>query len=194
MAVKSGNLMAGARGLRQVLALSSGQRLKVEVLEGLVEALEAAQGPSPGPASSQQQQEANVAQQEEEGEDDDLGAFTLPEGATPLVSEAGMPELGVGGGQDASSAAETRQEQADAAEARSRKQLMSAVGTVLKEAVNASCCTPEVTERKSEMNARTASVVCVDMTDQRTPRRRCGGCLAVGTACRASTRPARRRF
>ena len=123
--------------------LSGGQKLKVEVLQGVLDALEqwgsssAPVGSSAGDASA----EVGGADQDEETDEASfqLSAFTLP--GLPLLASVPLQQSS-----DGASAAGSDQTggQAAAADERNRQHLLVAVGAVLKRAVNASCCTPEV--------------------------------------------------
>ncbi|GAX73776.1 hypothetical protein CEUSTIGMA_g1227.t1 [Chlamydomonas eustigma] len=154
IAVKSRQYVAGVRGLRQVLSLSSGQRLKMEVLEGLLVALEKWGKETVMPAA-ESAVNGRVSSEDSDVDPDDLSLaeFVLP--GLPLFSSVPMPDDGVSDALDGSESTEVEGESAissdelrlrrDAAsDERMRQQVLAGVGEVLKQAVNMSCCTPEV--------------------------------------------------
>eukprot|EP00955_Chlamydomonas_euryale_P026081 275067-Chlamydomonas_euryale.AAC.1 len=136
-----------------VLDLTSGRTLKTEVAEQLLAALEAWGQPkhaanaanavatatapdgSPLAGDAAANADANV-----DADADALSeAFRLPGGA-PLLSSVALPALGGDAAQGDLSA--QREEQAAAADARTRELLNENLGATLKQAVNMSCCTP----------------------------------------------------
>ena len=156
MAVKCGNFMPAVRGLRQVLEISGGQRLKIEVVSGLIEALEGWGKPKEGQHQVQPAEDGGAAgegtadtcgQQDQDNNDEaaaEFFAFTLP--GLPLLSLVPLPSSDDSSDAEALLAAGKAEKalQALASDERNRQILLGAVGVVLKQAVNMSCCTPEV--------------------------------------------------
>ena len=149
-----------------MLDLSAGQKLKVEVLQGVLEALEqwggsggglrlterggggGGVGGEKGDASAQDA--VGSTAQDEGGLDEasvQLSAFTLP--GLPLLASVPLQQLsGASEGNAMPAAGGGSRAVAAAADERNRQNLLASVGAVLKQAVNASCCTPEVRARR----------------------------------------------
>ena len=152
VAVKSGNPLPAVRGLKQVLEISGGQKLNTDVLVGVLDALDT-WGEAPGASGRMPSGEDpgslggdDVLSPDGDYDGDEATAefhsFTIP--GLPLLSAVPMPADAGFDTPLSDSAAHTKAEQAAAAHERNRQNLVNAVGGVLKQAVNMSCCTPEV--------------------------------------------------
>lgn len=158
VAAKCRNYVPAARGLKQVLELSQGQRLKVDVADALVQALEdwgkepQGSGQGLGADDSNDTSGANRDQGAgavDDGEEDEAAAsFVLPGlpllGSVPLPNQDAYAAGDEGMAAEAASLAAQRQELLDKQDERMRQQLLASISGLLKQAVNASCCTPEV--------------------------------------------------
>lgn len=140
--------MSAIRGLRQVLELSGGQKLKADVLNGVLGALENWGGHGAVDSSTVRVDSCSDVLLEGPDHDDgeldeasvELSAFTLP--GLPLL--ASMPLMVHTDDTALDVSREEKKSLAAASDERNRQHLLVAVGAVLKQAVNTSCCTPEV--------------------------------------------------
>ena len=154
VAVKSGNHIPAVRGLRQVMEISGGQKLNTEVLVGVLDALDAWGAPggmSPGGGTEALDVGDDLLSPDGDDSSDEAAAEFLSFTVSGLPLLSSVP-LTAAAGADAplseeaagDSAANRKAEQATAAHERNRQNLINAVGGLLKQAVNMTCCTPEV--------------------------------------------------
>lgn len=116
--------------------LTQGQKLKLDTIRGLVEALER------GECGVQNPNASRGVSKREEPEEEEMDDFVLLGGQEPLLSSQPLPDLVTLASEQCRDVVVKRAED-EAAQERSKVQLMSSVGAVLKQAVTSSCCTPE---------------------------------------------------